>query len=126
MDATTRLAAAGNVLLGGWLIAAPFVFDASGVTRWNDVLVGAVIALIAGYNYTRVRSGRPATAIGAGFVALLGCWLVVAPFVLGLGLEGPALWTDVVVGTVVASFGSYNAYAATASGRNPSVRVPAE
>lgn len=79
MDAAARLAAAGNLLLGGWLIATPFVFAASGVARWNNVLVGIVVVLLASYNYTRVRSRRPAIAIGAGLVALLGCWLVVAP-----------------------------------------------
>ena len=126
MDATTRLAAGGNCLLGCWLIAATVVFAASGVARWNDVLVGTVVAIVAGYNYASVRSQRPASATGAGLVAILGCWLVVAPFALGLGLEGPALWNDVVTGTVMASFGSYNAYAATAAGRDPSFRATAE
>jgi 7-keto-8-aminopelargonate synthetase-like enzyme len=61
------------------------------------------------------------SATGAGFVAALGLWLIVAPFVLGL--EGAALWNDVVTGTLVASFGSYNAYAA---GSVPALRATAQ
>ncbi|WP_222914476.1 SPW repeat protein [Natrinema sp. SYSU A 869] len=117
MDATPRLAASGNCLLGCWLITAPFVFAVAGIARWNDVLVGTAVAVVAGYNYASVRSRRPPSATGAGVVAVLGCWLVVAPF--ALGFEGPALWNDVVVGTVMASFGGYNAYTATAADRDP-------
>ncbi|SFC51532.1 SPW repeat-containing protein [Halobiforma haloterrestris] len=119
MDATTRLAASGNYLLGCWLITAAFVFAASGIARWNDVLVGTVVAIVAGYNYASVRSRRPASVTGAGLIAILGCWLVVAPFALGPGLEGPALWNDVVTGTVMAGFGGYNAYVAAAAERAP-------
>ncbi|MGQ3413925.1 SPW repeat domain-containing protein [Natrinema sp. LN54] len=124
MDATTRLAAGGNCLLGYWLITASFVFAASGIARWNDVLVGTAVAVVAGYNYANVRSRRPPSATGAGIVAILGCWLVIAPF--ALGLEGPALWNDVVAGTVIVSFGGYNAYTATAADRDPSVRATVE
>ncbi|QSW98632.1 SPW repeat domain-containing protein [Haloterrigena alkaliphila] len=123
MDATTKLTAVGNGALGCWLIAAPFVLGAPAVGRWNDVLVGAAVAAAAGYNY--VEDGdRPASATTAGVVAVLGCWLVVAPF--ALGLAGPALWNDVVCGTLVASFGSYDAYVASAVGRAPAVRATAE
>ncbi|WP_339105972.1 SPW repeat protein [Haloterrigena salinisoli] len=124
MDATTRIAAGGNCLLGCWLIAAPFVFAVTGVARWNDILVGTAVALVAGYNYASVRSRRSASATGAGLVAILGCWLVVAPFTLGL--EGPALWSDIVAGTVMTSFGGYNVYSLTAADRSPSVRSTAE
>ncbi|UHQ99271.1 SPW repeat protein (plasmid) [Natrinema zhouii] len=120
----TKLTAGGNGVLGCWLIAAPFVFGAPAVGRWNDVLVGTAIALVAGYNYARANRRRPVSANGAGFVTILGLWLVVAPFVLGL--EGLSLWNDVICGTIMASFGSYNAYVASAAGRAPPFRVTAE
>ncbi|AEH36196.1 SPW repeat domain-containing protein [Halopiger xanaduensis] len=126
MDATTRLAAAGNCLLGCWLIVAAAVLAPSGIARWNDVLVGAAVAVLAGYNYVDVRDRRSPSAVGACLVAVLGGWLVVAPFVLGLGRAQPALWNDVAVGTVIASFGGYNAYVAAAADRPPSVRTTAE
>jgi hypothetical protein len=33
-----------NVLLGLWMIAAPFIFRYTGVALWNDVVVGLLIA----------------------------------------------------------------------------------
>lgn len=123
MGATTRLAAGGNCLLGCWLIAAAIVLETPAVGRWNGLLVGTAIAAIAGYNY--VGDGdQPTSAIAAGFVALLGCWLVVAPF--ALGLEGAARWNDVVAGTLVTAFGSYGAYVAAVTDRAPSFRATAK
>ncbi|PGF15529.1 hypothetical protein CP556_04950 [Natrinema sp. CBA1119] len=110
MDLTTKWTAAGTSVLGCWLLAAPFVFGAPAADRWNDIIVGTAIVLVAGYNYTRAARRRATSQTGAALVAVLGCWLVVAPFVFGL--EGPALWNDVVTGTVVASFAGYNAYVA--------------
>ncbi|MFC6766422.1 SPW repeat domain-containing protein [Natrinema soli] len=89
MDTTTKLTVAGNGVLGCWLIAAPFVLDTPVVGHWNDVIVGAAVILVAGYNYARAVRRRPVSATGAGLIAILGLWLVVAPF--ALGLEGVAL-----------------------------------
>nr|WP_273737604.1 hypothetical protein [Natrinema soli] len=124
MNTMMKLTAGGNSALGCWLIVAPFVLDAPAAGRWNDVLVGAAIALVAGYNYTKALRRQSVSARGAGFVTVLGCWLIVAPF--ALGLESPILWNDVVSGTVVAGIGSYNIYIATAVGRNESFRMTAE
>ncbi|ELZ17347.1 hypothetical protein C477_13990 [Haloterrigena salina JCM 13891] len=116
MAATTDLTAGGNGLLGCWLIVAPVVFQVPAIGRWNDVLVGATVVLLAGYNY--VGAGRrPASTTAAGIVAVLGCWLVVAPF--ALGLAGPALWSDVFSGTVIAGFGGHDAYVGAESRREP-------
>ncbi|ELY63226.1 SPW repeat domain-containing protein [Natrinema versiforme] len=121
MDATTKVTIAGNSVLGYWLLVAPFVLGTSAAGRWNDIVVGAMVILVAGYNYTRAVSRRPISATGAGLVAVLGLWLVVAPF--ALGLKGVALWNDVVSGTLVASFGSYNAYVA---GSAPTLQATAQ
>lgn len=124
MNTITKLAAGGNSAFGCWLIAAPFVLNTSAVGRWHDVLVGTAIALVAGYNYVRAISRRPVNMLGAGFVAVLGCWLVVSPFVFDL--EPVPLWNDVISGTIVASFGSYNAYVAAIADRSPPFRMTAE
>lgn len=42
----------------------------------------------------------------AGMNALLGLWLVLAPFVFGLGTA--ATWSAVITGLVIASLGAYN------------------
>lgn len=124
MGMITRITAGGNVVLGGWLIAVPFVFGATGVRRWNDVLVGLVVVLVAGYNYSRSVRRRPLSRTGAGLVTILGTWLVVEPFIFGF--VGPELWHNVVWGTIVASFGSYNAYVATLVGQTQPLQMATE
>ncbi|NUB92315.1 SPW repeat protein [Haloterrigena sp. SYSU A558-1] len=126
MHATAKLTGGGNGMLGCWLLAAPFVLGAPAVGRWNDVIVGTVVLLVVGYGRIGTDSRPPASATGAGLVAILGLWLLLAPFVLGF--EGLPLWNDVVAGTVVTSFGSYDAYDASVSsvGRERSGRTPVE
>ncbi|WP_245742202.1 SPW repeat domain-containing protein [Natrinema salaciae] len=119
-----KLTAGGNGAIGCWLLVAPLVFDAPATGRWNDVLVGAAIAVGAGYNCARAARRRSMSVLSTGVVTLLGCWLVIAPF--ALGLEGPALWNDVVSGTVVAGIGSYNTYVAAAAHPGSSFRMTAE
>ena len=51
-DAGSEWAAAGSVILGLWMIVLPFVTNISAerLFIWNDVLVGAAVAILAGYN----------------------------------------------------------------------------
>lgn len=117
MRTTTKRLAGLNGLLGLWLLAAPFVFDAStAAARWNDALVGTALALSAGYNYSRTtRELAPNTRLTT-LNATLGLWLIVAPF--AFGVDGASLWNDVVVGTLVTSFAGYNTYVGTSLERN--------
>lgn len=124
MDSIARYTAGSNVVLGCWLIAVPFIFGAQGVSRWNDVFVGLTVALAAGYNYDRAVRRRPLSVTGARLVTILGLWLIVEPF--AFGLESPMVGHDVVWGTLVASFGSYNAYVAALTRRTRPLRMPSE
>lgn len=38
------------MLLALWVIAAPFVFGVGTTVMWNDVIVGGLVAVFAGYN----------------------------------------------------------------------------
>lgn len=56
------MARQANVVLGFWLILAPFIFGLTGLARWNAIGVGVVIVLLAGYNTVQSTSNRgPAT-----------------------------------------------------------------
>lgn len=65
----TRQGAAVNVsvalvvlILGVWVVAAPFVFRLEGGARLNDLLVGGLLVLSAGYNaYVGTTGGRSAS-----------------------------------------------------------------
>lgn len=115
-----------NVLLGLWLVVAPFVWDAvvaegiwaDGVlggelaaNPWNDVIVGVAIAVLAAYNFYRATNEEEISVGVASLVALLGLWLVVSPLVFET-VSALSFWNDVVVGALVAILAGYNVYTA--------------
>ncbi|WP_161782618.1 SPW repeat domain-containing protein [Halococcus sediminicola] len=51
MSQSIKLLASTNVLLGLWLVVAPFLWNAPTADLWSDVIVGALITLLAGYNW---------------------------------------------------------------------------
>lgn len=96
-------------LFGVWLFVSPFVVGASGAHLWNDVVVGAVVAILGAYSgYTRAGSRG-----ASGLVTLLGLWSIVTPFVYAGG--SGMLWSDVISGIVVAVLAGYDTYAVGAS-----------
>lgn len=95
-------------MLGLWLIVAPFLLGAPTADLWNDVIVGGLIAVLAGYNWYRTTQGEEVSTSGAALNSLLGLWLIAAPFVFGV--SGALLWNDVIVGIIVASLAGYDIY----------------
>ena len=99
-------------LFGAWIVVSPWVLETELATGslWNNVIIGAAIFLIAGYNYYRMSNGMSASVGGATLVALLGLWMIVAPFLV-FEVEAALLWSDVISGAAVAVLSGYNAYA---------------
>ena len=101
-----------NALLGAWLIAVPFVFGIeSDAGLWNHVIVGAAILVFSGYNAYSADEYESGSMWAAGLSALLGLWMIVAPFVFTVE-GGTVFWNDVVVGALVALMAGYNMYQA--------------
>jgi thiol:disulfide interchange protein len=105
-------------LLGLWMLAEALLFDIVPGQFWNDIIVGALLLAVGGYNYYR-RSDEEIGSVGAAAVAaLVGLWLIAAPFVFGA--EGGAtettnalaFWNDIVVGLLALGLGAYSAYEA--------------
>jgi hypothetical protein len=109
MSTTTKWLAGTKAVLGLWLIAAPFVLGVSGAGLWNAVVVGSLIALASGYNWYLTTTDEDVNRLVAYSAAVLGLWVIAAPFVFGVGTA--AMWNDVIVGAIVASFAGYNGYA---------------
>lgn len=101
-----KLPSGSNVVLGIWLIIAPFILGYTIITAamWNDILVGLAVVILAG-----IRVSRPTANSWLSWAnVVLGVWLIIAPF--ALGYTGTiALWNDMVVGLVVAAFGVWSA-----------------
>ncbi|MCX2948881.1 SPW repeat protein [Lentzea sp. NEAU-D7] len=103
--------ASGVTFLAGlWLVLAPFAlgYDTAPQARWNDMVIGGVIAVLA-----IVRAFAPMRVAWFSIVNVaLGIWLVVAPLTLGYSrpeATPEAVINDLVVGAVVIAMASLSA-----------------
>jgi len=92
-----------------WVIASPFIYESTDAAAWNNTLVGTAIFLLAGYNFVRLSRGELANAGAAALTLLLGLWIVVSPFIMGMGSDELATST-ILSGIVIAILSAYNAY----------------
>ncbi len=86
-----------NVLLGAWLILAPFlgIGGISDVAAINSYLTGTAVAIFAIAALVRPQVWEEYTNM------VLGLWLILAPFALGFtNLAGP-FWNQVIVGLLI-------------------------
>lgn len=103
-------------LIGLWLVVEAFVFELAAAQVWNDVLVGALLLVLGGYNFYRRSDEELGSAAAAAIAGLLGAWLVLSPFIFGVeaGLtetvNEAAFWNDVILGLIVLVLGAYSAY----------------
>ena len=85
-----------NILAGIWLIIAPFVLNYSnGDPYWNDIVFGAIVALIG---LARVTGAQRASEL-SWINALIGVWIFISAF--WLDDTGRAAWNDVILGIIV-------------------------
>jgi len=106
---------AAIAVLGLWMVIEPFLFDLVASQFWNDLIVGVFLLAVGGYNYYRQADEELGSVGAAAVAAVIGLWLLVAPFVFGAGsdvIEASVLgfWNDVVVGLLVFALGAYSAY----------------
>lgn len=117
-----KWASAVVALLGAWLVVAAFVFPLLAANFWNHVIVGILAVVLGGYNYARRSSERYGSVAAAAFVALLGLWLVVSPWIVDTEFAGTdvvtevGFWNAIVVGALMLLLGVYSAYEATSTG----------
>lgn len=84
-----------NLMIGVWLVVAAFVLaPVTAVRSWNDVIFGIVLIISS---WSVLSAVRPTATVW--FEALVGIWLIVAPFVLGYTFAA-GIWNDVICGVV--------------------------
>ncbi|WP_250031063.1 SPW repeat domain-containing protein [Paractinoplanes maris] len=84
--------------LGGlWLVITPVVIDHGVYPWWSDVVAGALLIALSVAQV--VRPGRSLLLSVAG--ALVGGWLIAAPFVLGYSEQHGVAWNGLLVGVLV-------------------------
>lgn len=105
-------------LLGLWMVVESLWFDLVAAQVWNDLVVGALLLAVGGYNYARRSDERVGSVGAAGLAVLLGLWLVGSPMMFGAdagvteAINDAAFWNDVVVGLLALALGAFSAYAA--------------
>ncbi len=105
---TVRWASGLNALAGIWVIIAPFVLGYSvvtGVAKTNDVVVGFVVLVLAAIRFF----GAYIQAWLSWINALLGLWLIIAPFVLGYSPVQAAMVNDIIMGIIIAVLATWSA-----------------
>lgn len=113
-------------LLGLWMIVQAVGLDLAVAQFWNDVLVGALLVGVGGYNYSRRANERFANTAVAMVAVAAGLWLIAAPFVLGPDpgvtetTNEVGFYNDVAVGLLAAGLGAYSVY--TARDHRPDTR----
>jgi hypothetical protein len=116
----SALIAIAGLWLVGEAIFVDFLLEESVILGiedfWNDLIVGIALIVLGGYNYNRRTNETLGSAGAAGLAALLGLWLIVSPFALGIEVNiaeiTPELgfWHDVVVGLLVFGLSVYSVY----------------
>ena len=124
MDSPTKVITKVIGVLGIFLMAFPFVFDAPTAHALNDVLVGGTITALSGYNYSQAKVHSRASKRVSGVMVLLGVWLLVVPFILDV--TGVLRWSDVATGILVTAFAGYNMYVTPIDDRAPIQHPPDE
>ena len=110
-----------NALIGAWLVVSLFLLTRTSggfsASAWNNIIVGAAVFLVAGYNYTRADEEQPGSVGASSLVALLGLWMLIAPFLVFNIDTATLFWSNVLSGLVVAVLGAFNAYTASKNRR---------
>jgi hypothetical protein len=95
-----------NVLAGIWLIIAPFVLGYSnGDPYWNDIVFGAIVAVLG---LVRVSGAYRASEL-SWINALIGVWIFISAF--WLDNTTTAGWNDIILGVIVFVLGIASASA---------------
>jgi multisubunit Na+/H+ antiporter MnhE subunit len=88
-----------NVVLGAWLVVAPWALGTTSddASSWNAWIVGSLVALVALW-----ALAAPDSAAAEWTNVALGAWLIVAPFALAFTGVDEAAWNAWIVGAGVA------------------------
>jgi len=102
------------VLLGAWEFVASFILGYSAKTGalWDAIILGIALVILAGW---AALSNLEGTAKPLSWInAVLGLWLIIAPFIIGYANLVGALWNDIIVGILVAVLSVWAAITKTA------------
>lgn len=95
-----------NIVFGAWLVVSPYILGyTSSQARWQQSAAGLVVLVLAG-----IRFMSPQIQWVSWVNALVGAWMIIAPFTSTAGYQSTvAFWNEVVIGILIALSGLWNA-----------------
>lgn len=96
-------------IFGAWEFLAPFILGYSAVKSalWDALIIG--LALIVLGVWAAVSKDGGTIKSLSWINAVLGVWLIIAPFLLSYSGTSAALWNDIIVGIVELVLGAWAA-----------------
>ncbi|HEY1304213.1 MAG TPA: SPW repeat protein [Vicinamibacterales bacterium] len=89
-----------NLVLGVWLLCAPWVLHSTGRAMANSILMGIIVIAIAATSLAAsARNHLP-----AWFQVAAGFWVFFSPWGLGINHETPILVTSTIAGALIIIF----------------------
>lgn len=88
-------------IAGLWEFLAPFLLGYSAVksAMWDAVIFGLAILVLGVWAAVSNMEGTVKTLDWIN--AILGLWLIIAPFFLAYSATAVAMWNDIIIGVVV-------------------------
>ncbi len=103
------------IAVGGvWELLAPFIlsYSQTKTAMWDAIIIGIVLVVLGAWAGLANEVG---TVKALSWVnAVLGLWLVIAPFILAYSGVAAAMWNDIIVGIIVLVLGVWAAQTAKA------------
>ncbi len=103
-----RIPSALNILFSLWLIASPWLlgfYTKNLVALWDAIIVGVIVLVLSW-----IRENNPGSYPWMSWVnAILGIWLIISPFILGVGAVTGVMMDFVIVGIAFLIFGVWSA-----------------
>jgi hypothetical protein len=113
-----KVASGLNILFSIWLIISPFLLGYSatnGTAMWDAIIVGVIVLVLAWIRFANPDGGTWPSWVNA----VLGLWLIIAPFVLGTSANATIMWNDIIVGIAFVVFGVWSALATRSAATMP-------
>ncbi|MCD6291704.1 MAG: SPW repeat protein [Anaerolineae bacterium] len=100
---------------GAWEVIAPFIlkYTSTGSATWNAIIIGLAIVILGVW---AALSAAESTVKNLNWVnAVLGAWLIIAPFILSYSHTTTAMWNNIIIGVIVLALAAWAAVTAGGS-----------
>ncbi|MDS0478115.1 hypothetical protein [Natrinema sp. 1APR25-10V2] len=92
--------------VGTWVMAAPSLLGSSLELLRIDVVIGAGLVIVAGFNYGRLLAKEPTHGGAVGLSLVLGLSLTVYPFYYEVSRQ--MFWNDIISGILIVYISLHN------------------